>query len=178
MPFAVEFYMGDPAATAVRQLWQSLVQEDIPSQPLALGARPHISLCVYESLDSPLVAKKLGIFARQFEPLSFVLENVDTFPASNGVVFLAPRLSEGLIEAHRRFHKEFDGYRATASPYYLPKNWQPHCTVAEDLSSKQVSHAIEICRKTHLPIRGQLVQIGLIKFRPIKEVCSFTLGKG
>jgi len=178
MPFAVELYMGDPAATAVRQLWQSLVQEGIPSQPLALGARPHIFLCVYESLDSPLVAKKLGIFARQFEPLSFVLENVDTFPASNGVVFLAPRLSEGLIEAHRRFHKEFDGYRATASPYYLPKNWQPHCTVAEDLSSKQVSHAIEICRKTHLPIRGQLVQIGLIKFRPIKEVCSFTLGKG
>ena len=175
MPFAVELYMGDPAATAVRQLWQSLVQEGIPSQPLALGARPHISLCVYESLDSPLVAKKLEIFARQFEPLSFVLESVDTFPASNGVVFLAPRLSEGLIEAHRRFHKEFDGYRATASPYYLPKNWQPHCTVAEDLSSKQVSHAIEICRKTHLPIRGRLVRIGLIEFRPIKEVCSFAL---
>jgi 2'-5' RNA ligase len=178
MPFAVELYMGDPAATAVRQLWQSLVQEGIRSQPLALGARPHISLCVYESLDSPLVANQLEILARQFEPFSFVLESVDTFPASNGVVFLAPRLSEGLIEAHRRFHKEFDGYRATASPYYLPKNWQPHCTVAEDLSSKQVSHAIEVCRKTHLPIRGQLVQIGLIEFRPIKEVCLFALGKG
>ena len=171
--------MGDPAATAVRQLWQSLVQEGIPSQPLALGARPHISLSAFTNpLDSPLVAKKLEIFARQFEPLSFVLESVDTFPGSNGVVFLAPRVSEGLTEAHRRFHKEFDGYRATASPYYLPKNWQPHCTVAEDLSSKQVGHAIEICRKAHLPIRGQFVQIGLIEFRPIKEVCSFALGKG
>jgi len=170
--------MGDPAAAAVRQLWQSLVKEGIPSQPLASGARPHISLCVYESLDSPLVAKKLAIFARQFEPLSFVLESVDTFPASNGVVFLAPRLSEGLIEAHRRFHKEFDGYRATASPYYLPENWQPHCTVAEDLSSEQVSHAIEVCRKAHLPIRGQFVQISLIEFRPIKEVCLFSLGRG
>ena len=178
MPFAVELYMDDPAAAAVRQLWQSLGQEGIPSQPLALGARPHISLCVYESLDSSLVAKKLELFARQFEPLSFVLESVDTFPGSNGVVFLAPRLTEGLIEAHRRFHKEFDGYRATASPYYLPKNWQPHCTVAEDLSSKQVSHAIEVCRKTHLPIRGQFVHLGLIEFRPIKEVCSFALGKG
>jgi len=178
MPFAVELYMDDPAATAVRQLWQSLVQEGIPSQPLALGARPHISLCVYESLDPPLVAKKLKIFARQFEPLSFVLESVDTFPASNGVVFLAPRLSEGLTEVHRRVHNEFDGYRETASPYYLPKNWQPHCTVAEDLSSKQVSHAIEICRKVHLPIRGQLVRIGLIEFRPIKEVCLFALGSG
>ena len=178
MPFAVELYMGDPAAAAVRQLWQSLVQEGIPSQPLALGARPHISLCVYESLDSPLVAKKLEMFARQFEPLSFVLESVDSFPASNGVVFLAPRLSDGLIGVHTRFHKEFDGYRATASPYYHPENWQPHCTVAEDLSSKQVSHAIEICRKAHLPIRGQFVQIGLIEFRPIKEVCLFSLGNG
>ena len=176
MPFAVELYMGDPAAIAVRQLWQSLVQEGIPSQPLALGARPHISLCVYESLDPPLVAKKLKIFARQFEPFSFVLESVDTFPGSNGVVFLAPLLSDGLIQAHRRFHKEFDRYRATASPYYLPKNWQPHCTVAEDLSSEQVSHAIEVCRKAHLPIRGQFVQISLIEFRPIKEVCLFALG--
>lgn len=178
MPFSVELYMGDPAAAAVRQLWQSLVQEGIPSQPLALGARPHISICVYESLDSALVAKKLEIFARQFEPFSIVLESVDTFPASNGVVFLAPRSSEALIEAHRQFHKEFDGYRAKASPYYLPKNWQPHCTIAEDLSSEQVSHAIEVCRKAHLPIRGQLVQVGLIEFRPIKEVCLFALGKG
>ena len=64
MPFAVELYMGDPAATAVRQLWQSLVQEGIPSQPLPLGTRPHISVCVYDSIDSPIVAKQLENFAR------------------------------------------------------------------------------------------------------------------
>jgi hypothetical protein len=47
--------------------------------------------------------------------------------------------------------------------------------MAENLSPKQVSHAIEICRKAPLPIQGLFVQIGLIEFRPIKEICAFLL---
>jgi len=176
MPFAVELYMDSRADAAVRQIWQSLVEAGIPSQPLSAGARPHVSLCLYESLDSRVFPTELETFARQVNPFSFVLESVETFPASNGVVFLTPRSSEELLEVHGRFHKDFDGSSATVSPYYLPEHWKPHCTVAENLSSNQVSQAIEVGRKAPLPIRGQFIQIGLVEFRPIKEICVFKLG--
>jgi hypothetical protein len=100
MPFAVELYMDDPAAAAVRQVWQSLVHENIPSESLALGARPHISLCVYDSIESSVAAKQLEHFARQIGTIPFQLDTVETFPGSNGVVFLAPRPSEELSEVH------------------------------------------------------------------------------
>jgi hypothetical protein len=95
MPFAVELSMDDRAAAAIRQVWQSLVQENIPSQPLVSGARPHISLCVYGSIDSSAAAKQLERFTRQIGIIPFELATAETFPGSNGVVFLAPQLSEG-----------------------------------------------------------------------------------
>lgn len=176
MPFAIELYMDSRADAAVRQIWQSLAEAAIPSQPLSAGARPHVSLCLYESLGSRVFPRELEAFARQSNPFSFVLESVETFPVSSGVVFLAPRSSEELLEVHGRFHKDFDGSSATVSSYYLPEHWKPHCTVAENLSSKQVRQAIEVCRKAPLPIRGQFIQIGLVEFLPIKEICVFKLG--
>ena len=176
MPFAVELSMDDHAATAVRQLWQSLVEAGIPSQPQAAGARPHISLCVYESLDSSVAEKQLENFARQIGTIPFQLETVETFPGSNGVVFLAPRPSEELLEIQRRFHKDFAGHRATVSEYYLPAHWKPHCTIAEKLSP-QSKRAIEVCRRAPLAIRVLFVQIGLIEFRPIKDICVFNLSQ-
>lgn len=69
MAFAVELYMDRRADTAVREIWQSLAQAGIPSQPLSAGARPHVSLCLYESLDPNLFRKELEAFASQATPL-------------------------------------------------------------------------------------------------------------
>jgi hypothetical protein len=126
MPFAVELSMDDHAVTALRQIWRSLVQENIPSQPLALGARPHVSLCVYDSIESSVAGKQLETFAGQIGTIPFQLDTAKTFPGSNGVVFLVPRQSEELSEVHSRFHKNFAGHSATASQYYLPAYWKPH----------------------------------------------------
>lgn len=175
MPFAVELDMDDHAAAAVRQVWQSLVDAGIPSLPLSLGARPHLSLCVYESLDLALTQKQLERFTRQTKTFPFELDAVETFPGSSGVVFLAPRPSESLVDLHVRFHTDFTAHRATASRYYLPGNWKPHCTIAEELSSNQVDQAIKICRNASLPICGQFIEMGLIEFRPVKRICHFRL---
>jgi hypothetical protein len=81
MPFAVELYMDQWANAAVRRIWQSLVEAGIPSQPLAAGARPHVSLCLYKSLDSSVFPEELETFARQIDSLSLlVFETVETFP--------------------------------------------------------------------------------------------------
>jgi 2'-5' RNA ligase len=176
MPFAVELYMDSRADTAVRELWQSLVQAGISSQSLATGARPHISLCVYDSIDPSLAAKRLETFAHRIGTIPFQLEAVETFPGSNGVAFLAPGPSEELLEIQKTFHKDFVDYRATAFQYYFPEHWKPHCTLAEGISSQEIERAIAVCRRAPLPIRGLLVQIGLIEFRPIKEICVFNLG--
>ena len=70
MPFAVELYMDKAADAAVRRVWRSLVDQGIPSHPLAAGARPHVSLCLYESLDSSVFRKKLETFAQQISAFS------------------------------------------------------------------------------------------------------------
>lgn len=177
MPFAVELYMDDPASAAVRQICRSLVQENIPSQPLALGARPHVSLCVYDSIESSVAGKQLETFAGQIGTIPFQLDAAKTFPGSNGVVFLVPQPSEELSEVHSRFHKNFAGHSATASQYYLPAHWKPHCTVAEGLSTLEIERAIQICQRAPLPIRGEFAQIGLLEFPPIKDICLFELGR-
>jgi hypothetical protein len=151
MPFAVALYVDSRADAAVRQIWQSLVEAGITSQPLSAGTRPHVSFCLYESLDSRIFPTGLETFARKINPFAFVLESVETFPASKGVVFLRARSSEELLEVHGRFHKDLPAL-AQQSPLIIFRSIG-NCTVAENLSSNQVSHAIECCRNMPLPIR-------------------------
>jgi hypothetical protein len=132
----------------------------IPSLPLSLGTQPHISLRVYESLDSSLATRQLDNFSRQIRTLPFKLDAVDSFAGSNGVVFLAPRPSRELLKVHWLFHKDFARYRAAASPHI----------------SREIGNLIarwqRTCRQNRSAMRSRFVEKHPFLFRG----CLFRLG--
>ncbi len=181
MGYAVELFYDDESDRAVRRIWDGLgAMLERPSLS-ELGARPHVSLAVYsdelaDCLDMAGFEEILREFAQLATSFEFKLSSVGTFPGGEGVVFLAPVVTRQLLAFHARFHDAFSRHRDAAAPYYRPGQWVPHCTVAIDLAPSEVTKAVDYCREAFRPICGRFEEIGLIEFRPVKELVAVKLG--
>ena len=91
MGYAVELFYDHESEIAVRKVWDGAGEALGRSSLSNMGARPHISLAVYnDDLDPAGFPEKLQEFAESTEPFEFRLSSVGTFPGNEGVVYLSP----------------------------------------------------------------------------------------
>ena len=175
MPYAVQLYIDSATDTTVRKLWDKIAQAGLSSYMPDSGVRPHVSIAVYDEIDRDIFQSKLRQFADAIAPFPFTLGSIGSFPTEEGVVFLAPIVTEELLAIHSRFHQAFSRYRQHASDYYIPGRWVPHCTVTMDLKSDEISKGVDVCRQILLPVSGKFESIGIIEFFPVKDLFGFDL---
>lgn len=178
MGYAVEMYFDAQAERRVKHLWQTLMDEGVSSVLVDIGARPHISLTVLEDPSSDELRGQLECFERELAPIDLSLAAVGTFPTAEGVAFLVPSVAAELVHAHEVLHQRLSAIGASSNLYYQPGSWIPHCTVALDLMPVQLPLAMEICRNSSVFGRARLSEIGLVSFRPVRELYTFPLTGG
>ena len=175
MGYAVELNLCRGNAARVVKVWESLAREGLNPVMLDLGAQPHVSLAVFEELNPEALRADLRRFAEVTPPLSVDLAFAGTFPTAEGVVFLAPVVTQELLALHSRFHSVLRERGIDSVEYYRPGNWVPHCTVAIDLAPDQVAAALEICVQSQAFGPVILDELSLIEFRPVREIYTFSL---
>jgi 2'-5' RNA ligase len=154
--FAVELLFDPEAEAAVLDVWREVA--GVGSSVLFdLAARPHVTLAVHEEPDGPQLDRTVRRFRAPATP--FRLASAGTFPGDEGVAFLAPVVTDALLELHRRWHAASPG----SHEHYRPGVWVPHCTVGILLEGRGMAEALEIARRA-LPIRGEFREIALIAF--------------
>jgi len=183
MGYAVTLNLSRDSAARVVELWEGLAQEAISSVMLDVGAQPHISLAVFQDLapemlraDPKVLRADLSQFAEATPPLSLDLASAGTFPTAEGVVFLAPAVTQELLEAHRRFHCFLRDRGVDCVEYYLPGRWVPHCTVATGVAPDRMGAALEVCVQSEAFGPVELDEVSLIEFPPVRETYAFPLG--
>lgn len=175
MGFAVEMRFDPQAESRVRSLWDELARQGIRSPLPTIGSRPHVSLAVFDRLDPSRIRPELERMAAKIAPIPLTLCAVGSFPTQEGVVFLAPVVTQELLELHRRVHAHIDELGLRVLEHYRPGRWVPHCTVAIDLPREQVPLALDICRGSRAFGPALLAEIGLVQYRPVRPICSYPL---
>ena len=182
MGYAVELYLDGPTSEDVRAIWASIESAGLSGFMPTSGARPHVSLAVYSHVVPSEIKPILPSFSSEVGETKIEFEGVSTFPigggavpTGGGVVFLAPKLTNSLRTLHSRFHTLARPFASGLSDYYAPGVWVPHCTLDMDLPAENVSKIMELCGEHDLPTEARLVEIGLVGFRPIKELMNFPL---
>ena len=175
MGYAVELNLSKDSAMRVVGLWESLARASISSAMLDLGAQPHISLAVFEDLDPAVLRNDLDRFAEVTRSLTVVLSHAGTFPTAEGVVFLAPTVTQGLLEIHERLHRYLGGRGAECAEHYHPGKWVPHCTVAMGVAPDRIGAAIEMCLLSGALGPVEIDEVSLTEFRPVREIYAFPL---
>ena len=174
MPYALELGLDDHAAAIVRRLWHDLEDEGIVHMARS-GARPHVSVGIWDSLDRDAAEAELTRFAGEAAPVPITLASVGFFPQV--AVFLAPTVTSELLALQAGLHARFSRVGAAPWEHYRPGGWVPHCTLATDVTPEQFTRALEVARRVALPIACRLVEIGIVEFRPVKQLISRPLGR-
>jgi 2'-5' RNA ligase len=167
MPFAIEMFLDDTGAAAVRAIWRALAEAGISDYQSTSGARPHVTLAAYAELDLSAAAPAIAAFAAAEPAPSVSFASVGCFPTDQGVVFLAPVVTRALLDLHARFHATLRPVAGDGWPYYQPDAWVPHCTLAFETPPGRIAAAVDLCRRAALPLSAHLDAVGIVEFRPI-----------
>lgn len=175
MGYAIELALDDEYAAKVYPLWDAIHTHFGGTDLRLLGARPHISLAVLPDLTPETFYAPLEEFASTCPVLDIHFASVASFPTAEGVVFLAPVVTEELLSLHKRFHQLLRLLNVTSNPYYEPGSWVPHCTIGQNLPAAKVASALDFARTAGVYSRARLVEISLIEFRPVRYCYRFNL---
>lgn len=173
MSYSIELYMDKEASAAITKIHSILEKNGISIDE---GMEPHVSLCIYGNLPIEKFKDELRLFARKIEPFEVSFFSIDAFKTEKPVIFLAPKITPELLDAHLQFHDNFSKYSNSVYEYYKPKVWIPHCTLCMGLSQEMYIKASKILKDIQLPIKGTFEQIGIFKIQPNEQLSIFNLG--
>jgi 2'-5' RNA ligase len=182
---SVELIFDPQLTEVIRSVWKSLTFANIQYQHHPVQALPHLSLAIRDlSGDDPkpaflALARRLRQFFIRFDSTSMFLSARGlNYPDDTLVLFLSPKPSEALLEAHRIASEVLHGWNEGRWSHYRPQKWVPHCTLAEHLVKDHISAALDVVLdRLSGPVTGSVCGLRLINFGAgeIEEVISQTL---
>jgi len=125
---------------------------------------PHITLSFTkgQSLNSmkyEQLASDLEIVASRTSCFNLNFPSIGSFP-SGGVVFLAPQVTDDLLQLHKDVHKIIKDHGAISQPYFIANQWTPHCTLGNYLPRHDVIACLtETMEKFSFPFVAQVIGI-------------------
>lgn len=172
MAYAV-FLSFDAASTqAIRALTSTL---PLPGVVAKMGVAPHISLAGFTEAEPAALLDVTRHFASLEAPLDIDLQSLGAFASPDRVLFLAPVVTQALLEMHARFHTLLGPAGLRAADYWLPGQWVPHCTLEQQLTPAQLGAAMAQASQSFQPIRGVLGQVNAVEFWPLKPMLTLPL---
>jgi 2'-5' RNA ligase len=175
MPVAIEFFLDEPSAGVVRQIWREIAEAGVSPYLHTSGVRPHLTLAVGESVDGPAAEVAMREWAAARPPGSTTFNNVGVTSSEFANVFLPAIVTADLLALHAELHRKVAGLFNAPSERYLPGRWTPHCTLVERVPSELLGKTFAIIRKTQLPLEAHFSEVGLVDFSPLRQRCAVPL---
>lgn len=171
MAFAVSLLLDDGLTGIVSTQWRRLADAGLSRSMLDLGYQPHVTLAVYDHLDTPLAAAALDDLFANIIRFEVTLTGVATFGPGSGVVYAALAPSSNLTRLHEAVLAAIgEGCR----PHYQAGRWTPHCTLATHLSDADMGRA-RILLTDGWPLAGRFVVADFVAFTPVVGIRRWAL---
>ena len=111
MIYGVECSFNREADEYVRNLWKDFKDQGISDFMVESESTPHIAFAVFSEIQTNELGELLKKFTVEQPTIDLNLSYIGTFPTDEGVVFLAPKVSAELWEAHKKLHESHTSER-------------------------------------------------------------------
>ena len=176
MQAVLQLFFDESTDTFFRSLWQKVKDAGLPNSLLERGATPHLTLSFGDDVDVDNLVSSLADVLSEKSILELTFASLATFANENGVIFIAPVVTDSLLDLHRDVQEAMSNHTST-STYSQVGRWFPHCTLTMRLSPPQLLEGFTLLDDLQLPVSGQGVQVGLLEFPSLKELASWRLGE-
>jgi 2'-5' RNA ligase len=175
MGFAVEIYFDEKTEQSLRSLRKTLSDAGIRPVLDEIGDRPHISLAIFSQVDVDVLMEEMEKFSAETSSMPITLSAIGAFATADAVLFLTPAITQELMDVHWDFHQMLGDLKMHPHAYYQPDRWVPHSTIAQNVQEEMVGKGFDVLRKSFKPITGKLVEMGLVRFRPVENLGVYPL---
>ncbi len=141
----------------------------------SLGFAPHITLSEFLTQDFPRIREQLQSCISSIRPIEIRFASLGIFPGLQGVLHLVPAMNSDLLELHRTIYSVLHPYCQEFSPYYLEKNWVPHCTLVLNMDPLELPAAYSALLNEFRPFTTSLSALEVITCCPFQSVFKQTL---
>lgn len=177
MKCAIQLIFSDENQKVINILRKKLDDAGVHDEAVQIN---HISLADIEIEESqlPLVESILKKFADNHKSLNIVLSSVGSFMTSENVIFIAPTMTEDLIQYNDELVKLLSENNIACGRYYIKNNWQPHCTISIRLNDEELIKGFKIIKENIvLPMEIFADSIDLLCYnpKPYRELINFKL---
>lgn len=176
MHVSVELFFDPESETRIQDVWALLGKLYGGPRATELGVRPHLSLTSFAAGEPTWLRTELVALAARFAHFPIDLVATESFPTTEGVVYLAPAPCRELEAIHQTFHDAIRRHGEDGHPYYRPGVWVPHCTVATDVPEPVLEDVVERARESLETSTVDVVAVGAVRYRPAQELFRVRLG--
>lgn len=177
MQAVLQLFFDKPTDAFFRSLWQRVKDAGLPNPLLERGATPHITLSFGDDVDVDNLVSSLTEVLGKKSILELTFASLSTFANENGAIFVAPVVTDSLLDLHRSVQKVALNHTSSTSAYSQIDRWFPYCTLTMRLSPPQLLAGFALLDDLRLPISGQGIQVSLLEFPSLKSLASWQLGE-
>lgn len=159
MAQALEFFFDSEAEAAVRGLWRRLADTDVPSLATRTHGRhrPHVTFALAGNIPAAARAALRG----DLTLLSIPHLWLSTLSAADGELMLTAVVDTELLAVHSAVHDVLAKRVKQPAAYYLPGSWMPHCTLAQDLTTDQMTTGFAALYPVR-SVRARITEIAVV----------------
>ena len=170
MPYAIVMHIEKTAAAQIVALWNILAERDdigrvkFSDEQIRFNYPPHVTLAVVDTVDPDVLVETLKPLAAGWQPLPMPFDSLAVLPRKPVAPMLArPTVTVEILQLHKDV---FDALPPNStSEYHRPKAWQPHVTLARDISRSKLGDALAAVLERWSAFETTLDQVALVYFR-------------
>jgi len=170
MPYAIVMHIEKTAAARIVTIWNVLAERDhfgrvkFSDEQIRFNYPPHDTLAVVDAVNPDVLVETLKPMVAGWIPLPISFDSLAVLPRKPVAPMLArPNVTVELLQLHKEV---FDALPPNStSEYHRPKAWQPHVTLARDISPGKLGDALAAVLERWRAFETTLDQVALVYFR-------------
>lgn len=179
MKCAIQLAFDDVGQNQINEIRKQLAFAGVRDVAVRIN---HISLADIEVDDEKLEIVKALVsnFAKERKALKLVIASAGSFMSKENVLFLAPIITEELINYNEDLVNMLVNNGVQCGKYYTKNNWQPHCTIAIKISDNELVKGFEVLKQVDaLPLVVNVDKIDILRYapQPYEELVSYDLNE-
>lgn len=127
----------------VKEIWQRL-DEKCGYTEIASTITPHFSWAIAETFDWLALKNTLEEISEEIPPFTLHTNGIGIFSWVRPVIYIPLVRTTALSKVHQQIWTRVEKLSPNISPYYAPKNWLPHISLAfMDVAPDNISCAMQ-----------------------------------
>lgn len=174
--YLISIYFDEQANRKLQALIDEIVEKTGNTFMTENHVPPHMTISAFEARNDEDAVKALERIAERMHP--FDIKIVSTGMFFPYVMYAQAVLNEGLANLADIAYEEVSKIPdAIISKTYKPYSWLPHITMGKKLSEEQMKLAFEIMQKKFFPVEAKIVEIGVAKPNPHRDLKRVSMSE-